>query len=144
MGQQTSQQTSQAMPETIRAWHAIAEARKPDGLDALLADDVVFVSPVVHTPQVGKAITKAYLTAALNVLNNGHFHYRGAWYAERSAVLEFETTVEGVVINGIDMIGWNEAGRIDHFKVMVRPLKAINLLHQLMGAMLQKLAAAKA
>lgn len=138
------QDNSQAMPEVIRAWHAVVEARRPEGLDALLADDVVFVSPVVHTPQVGKAITKAYLSAALNVLNNGHFHYRGTWYAERSAVLEFETTVEGVVINGIDMIGWNEAGRIDHFKVMVRPLKAINLLHQMMAAMLERLKAAKA
>lgn len=138
------QHNSQTMPEVIRAWHAVVEARRPEGLDALLADDVVFVSPVVHTPQVGKAITKAYLAAALNVLNNGHFHYRGAWYAERSAVLEFETTVDGVVINGIDMIGWNETGQIDHFKVMVRPLKAINLLHQMMAAMLERLKTAKA
>ncbi|QCI69027.1 nuclear transport factor 2 family protein [Phreatobacter stygius] len=128
------------MPDVIRTWHQIVEARDPKRLDGLLADDVVFVSPVVHTPQTGKAVTAAYLTAALQVLNNGHFRYLGAWYGEASAVLEFETTVDGIVINGVDMIGWNEAGKITHFKVMARPLKAINLLHQLMGAMLQKMA----
>lgn len=129
--------TSRSVPETIKAWHRIVEARDPRGLDALLAEDVVFLSPVVHTPQVGKRVTTGYLTAALHVLNNGRFRYLGEWYGETSAVLEFETVVDGIVINGVDMITWNEAGRITEFKVMVRPLKAINLLHQLMGAMLE-------
>lgn len=128
---------SRTVPETIAAWHRIVEARDPGGLDALLAEDVVFLSPVVHTPQAGKRVTTGYLTAALHVLNNGRFRYLGEWYGETSAVLEFETVVDGIVINGVDMIAWNEAGRITEFKVMVRPLKAINLLHQLMGAMLE-------
>ena len=123
-------------PKAIRDWHALAEARDASGLDRLLADDVVFVSPVVHTPQVGKAITTAYLTAALAVLNNGSFRYLNEWIGESSAVLEFETVIDGITLNGIDMISWNADDRISHFKVMVRPLKAINQLHQMMGARL--------
>lgn len=125
-------------PDTLAQWHRIATARDAAGLDALLADDVVFLSPVVHRPQVGKALTKAYLAAALSVLGNETFRYVGEWQAGNSAVLEFVTTVDGVEINGADFIAWNEAGQITQFKVMVRPLKAINLLHQLMAAQLQK------
>ncbi|HQD84853.1 MAG TPA: nuclear transport factor 2 family protein [Quisquiliibacterium sp.] len=93
----------------------------------------------MHTPQAGKAITAKYLSAAFRVLNNEHFHYRNDWFGERSAVLEFATTIDGIVINGVDIVHWDAAGRITHFKVMVRPLKAINLLHQMMGRMLESL-----
>jgi hypothetical protein len=93
----------------------------------LLAEDVVFASPVVHTPQRGKAITLKYLSAALYVLFNETFRYVGEWRAARSAVLEFVTTMDGVEINGVDIIDWNEDGRIVQFKVMARPLKGINL-----------------
>jgi hypothetical protein len=127
---------SAEQPKVIRDWHELATSRNAAGLDRLLADDVVFISPVVHTPQVGKAITTAYLTAALAVLNNGAFRYLNEWIGERSAVLEFETVIDGITLNGIDMITWNGEDRITEFKVMVRPLKAINLLHQLMGAKL--------
>ena len=127
-------------PGALAQWHRIAQSRDPAALDALLADDVVFVSPVVHRPQVGKALTKAYLAAALSVLGNDTFRYVGEWIGQNSAVLEFVTTVDGVEINGADFIAWNEAGLITSFKVMVRPLKAINLLHQLMAA---RLAAAR-
>lgn len=127
---------SAEQPKVIRDWHKLAMSRDAAGLDRLLADDVVFISPVVHTPQVGKAITTAYLTAALAVLNNGAFRYLNEWIGERSAVLEFETVIDGITLNGIDMITWNGEDRITEFKVMVRPLKAINLLHQLMGAKL--------
>ena len=101
----------------------------------LLADDVVFQSPVVHTPQRGKAITTQYLAAALQVLNNESFTYLNEWIGETSAVLEFQSVIDGIEINGVDIIAWNAAGKITHFKVMVRPLKAINLLHQMMGAL---------
>ncbi len=123
-------------PNALARRHAIAASRDAAGLDALLADDVVFLSPVVHRPQAGKALTKAYLAAAMSVLGNDTFRYVGEWSGENSAVLEFATTVEGIEINGADFIAWNEAGRITSFKVMVRPLKAINLLHQLMAARL--------
>ena len=128
------------MRDTIRDWHALVEARDMTGLDELLADDVVFHSPVVHTPQVGKAITAKYLGAALQVLNNAHFRYLREVVGERDAMLEFETEIDGVRINGVDIIRWDDAGRITDFKVMVRPLKAINQVHQAMGAMLQRMA----
>ena len=121
----------------IERWHQIVKAKDTAGLDAILADDVVFESPVVHTPQLGKAITFKYLHAALHVLNNDSFIYLNEWQAERSAVLEFQSTVEGIVVNGVDIIHWNDAGRITRFKVMVRPLKAVNKLHEMMGRMLQ-------
>lgn len=128
------------MRDTIRDWHALVEARDMTGLDDLLSDDVVFHSPVVHTPQVGKAITAKYLGAALQVLNNAHFRYLREVVGERDAMLEFETELDGVRINGVDIIRWDDAGRITDFKVMVRPLKAINQVHQAMGAMLQRMA----
>ena len=124
------------MPTPIEQWHQIVRSRDMAALDRLLADDVVFVSPVVHTPQPGKAITTKYLQAALQVLNNDSFSYLNEWCGADSAVLEFQSTVDGIVINGIDMIGWNDAGRINRFKVMVRPLKAMNKLHEHMGRML--------
>jgi len=123
----------------IAAWHELVRRRDVGALDALLADDVVFHSPVVHTPQRGKAITKAYLMGAMQVLDNEHFRYTREIVGERDAVLEFVTEVDGLVVNGVDLIGWNEAGRIVDFKVMVRPLKAVHVLHQRMGEMLQRL-----
>jgi hypothetical protein len=125
-------------PKVIARWHEIVEARTLYGLDGLLADNVVFHSPAVHTPQVGKAVTKRYLHAALHVLNNGNFRYVGEWYGESSAVLEFETVLDGIQVNGVDIIHWDAADRIVRFKVMVRPVKALQTLMPLMAAELQK------
>lgn len=125
--------------DTIRAWHALVQARDTAALDDLLDDDVVFHSPVVHTPQRGKAITAKYLTAALHVLNNDKFTYLREIVGERDAMLEFATELDGIQVNGVDIIRWNDAGRIVDFKVMVRPLKAIDMLHRTMASMLQKL-----
>jgi hypothetical protein len=119
--------------DPIVRWKAIAKARDVAGLEDLLAEEVVFHSPVVHTPQRGRAITVKYLSAALHVLYNETFRYTGEWRAPGSAVLEFVTTLDGIEIDGVDIIDWNEDGRISQFKVMARPLKAINLLHRLMG-----------
>ncbi len=124
-------------PNPIEHWHQIVRSRDVGALSQLLANDVVFESPVVHTPQVGKPITMMYLQAALHVLGNDSFGYLNEWVGPTSAVLEFESTCEGIVINGVDMITWNTAGQITHFKVMVRPLKAVNKLHELMGRLLQ-------
>ena len=123
-------------PQAIEKWHELAKSRDARGLDALLADEVVFESPVVHTPQAGKKITTKYLESALVVLNNEHFHYVGEWFGPTSGVLEFATIVNGIKINGVDIITWNADNRITHFKVMVRPLKAVNMLHQMMAAQL--------
>ena len=122
---------------TMATWHQIVQTRDRAALQRLLADDVVFESPVVHTPQAGKPVTAMYLQAALQVLVNDSFRYVNEWHGPTSAVLEFETTCEGILINGVDMITWNADGQITHFKVMVRPLKAVNKLHELMGRMLQ-------
>jgi ketosteroid isomerase-like protein len=124
-------------PDTITRWHHLVNARDAAGLDALLADDAVFHSPVVHTPQVGKAVTRAYLAAALAVFVNDSFRYRRELYGENDAVLEFDVEIDGIAVNGVDMIRWNAEGRIMEFKVMLRPLKAVTLIHEKMAAMLQ-------
>ena len=126
-------------PSVIQAWHALVQSRDMAALGALLADDVVFHSPVVHTPQRGKAITTQYLMGAMQVLNNTSFCYEREIVGSHDAVLEFSTEIDGIRINGVDLIRWNDAGQITDFKVMVRPLKAIILLHQKMGAMLAQL-----
>ena len=123
----------------LETWHRLVKTADAAGLPALLADDVVFHSPVVHTPQRGKAITAKYLTAALHVLNNDKFTYLREIVGERDAMLEFATELDGIQVNGVDIIRWNDAGRIVDFKVMVRPLKAIDMLHRTMASMLQKL-----
>ena len=122
----------------LAAWHRIVAERNPRGLDALLADDVVFHSPVVHRPQRGKAITAQYLAAALHVFGNPSFRYVREVAAGNDAVLEFELEIDGTQVNGVDMIRCDAAGRIVEFKVMLRPLKAVNLIHQKMAAMLQE------
>jgi hypothetical protein len=122
--------------EVMRKWHEVVESGAPDGLDDLLSDDAVFHSPVVHTPQRGKALTAMYLAAAQHVFRDSGFHYVREVVGARDAVLEFQATVDGIFIDGVDMIHWNDEGRIDDFKVMVRPLKAVNHLHQLMARML--------
>jgi hypothetical protein len=123
--------------DPIVIWHQLVKMRDAAGINALLADDVVFFSPVVHTPQVGKVITGKYLAAAFQIFVNASFRYVRELRSERDAVLEFELELEGIGVNGVDMITWNDDGKIVTFKVMLRPLKAVNLVHQKMAAMLQ-------
>ncbi len=120
----------------LETWHHLIREKNAAGLDDILADDAVFHSPVVHTPQEGKMLTKLYLSAAINVLGSSNFEYVREVVGESDAVLEFTAEVNGIHINGVDMVHWNDEGKIDDFKVMIRPLKAVNLLHQLMKQML--------
>ena len=120
----------------VAAWHAIVANRDARGLDTLLAPDAVFHSPVVHTPQAGKAKVAAYLGAALHVLGNDSFRYVREVVGERDAAREFELELDGLHVNGIDLLRWNDAGQVTDFKVMLRPLQAVNLIHQKMAAML--------
>jgi hypothetical protein len=120
-------------------WHRVALSKDVGAIEKILHDDCVFESPVVHTPQVGKAITSKYLAAAGHTLGNNMFRYVGEWHRENSAILEFTAEIDGIKINGIDMISCDDDGLITHFKVMVRPLKAVNMLHQKMGEMLEKM-----
>ena len=125
------------MNNPLQAWHQVVQSRDMRLLDGLLADDVVFHSPVVHTPQVGKAVTAQYLGAAFHVFFNESFRYVREVAGPRDAVLEFQVEIDGIAVNGVDMLTWDDDGRIVDFKVLIRPLKAIHLIHQKMGAMLQ-------
>jgi hypothetical protein len=120
-------------------WHRVALSKDVAEIESILHDDCVFESPVVHTPQVGKAITSQYLAAAGHTLGNDTFRYVGEWHRENSSILEFTAEIDGIKINGIDMISCDDEGLITHFKVMVRPLKAVNMLHQKMVEMLAKM-----
>src|ERR1700741_825458 len=114
-------------------WRDFIKSHDPGALWDLLHPNVVFESPVVHTPQRGRDITFKYLASAGKVLGGPAFKYVGEWRNDSGAVLEFQTEIDGITINGVDIISFSDDGRIIHFKVMVRPLKAINLLHRLMG-----------
>jgi hypothetical protein len=122
----------------LETWYGFMKSHDTKALWELLHPDAVFESPVVHAPQRGRDIVFKYLTAAEKVLGGPGFTYVGEWRNDTSAVLEFRNEIEGITINGIDMITFDADGRITHFKVMVRPLKAINLLHRLMGEMLAR------
>jgi hypothetical protein len=127
--------------DNLARWHAYIDGGSdPDALSALLADDAVFHSPVVHTPQVGKPVVMAYLVAASHVLGNASFRYVRKLVDGDEMMLEFVTELNGVTVNGVDIIRWNADGMISDFKVMVRPLKAINAVWEMMAA---QLAAAK-
>ena len=142
---------SSPIDQVIEKWHAHLRGQLPGGLDELLADDVVFYSPIVYTPQEGKAITKLYLQAAGQTLpgdsstasnggdGSGRFRYTKTVTSGDTAVLEFETTVDGKYVNGVDIMRCNDEGRIVEFRVMIRPLQAINLVHAQMKATLERM-----
>ena len=124
---------------TIEIWHDIIAQRDPGRLDEILAPECVFYSPVVHTPQEGRDLTRLYLTGAMHVFNEG-VRYTKELVTPEHAVLEFECELDGILVNGVDIMSFDEAGRIVEFKVMVRPLKAVNMLHARMRDMLEQLA----
>jgi hypothetical protein len=121
---------------TVELWHEISRGREMDRLEEVLAENCVFMSPVVHTPQKGRELTRAYLTAAFGVFNDS-FRYVKEVVTPQHAVLEFVCDLDDIVINGVDIMTFDDAGKIVEFKVMVRPLKAVNLLHTKMKAMLE-------
>jgi len=138
--------------EFVKNWHKLMRGELEGGLDAILHDDCVFYSPIVFTPQKGKELTKLYLTAAGNTFTEGasvdkkekkksDFKYVKEVYSGLNAVLEFESTIDGKYMNGVDIITFNEDGKIVEIKVMMRPLQAINLIHEKMKAMLERLQA---
>ena len=125
--------------KALELWYAYIKSHDHRALWDLLHPDAVFESPVVHTPQRGREITFKYLVGADKVLGGPGFTYVGEWRSTHGAVLEFENEIEGIRINGVDIITFSDDGSlITHFKVMVRPLKAINLLHRLTGEQLAK------
>ena len=126
----------------LKRWHAVIEGgSSPEALSAIIHEDAVFHSPVVHTPQVGRAIVVAYLSAAGNTLGNDSFEYVRELVDGENAMMEFTTEMDGIHVNGIDLIRFDEDGMITDFKVMVRPLKAVNKVWEQMAAMLEKMKA---
>ena len=121
----------------LARWHQLVKERDVAGLDSLLDEGVVFFSPVAHTPQAGKGIATRYLAAAFHLFFNETFRYVREVSGSHDAVLEFEVEIDSLAVNGVDMLTWNDAGQLTAFKVMIRPLKAVNLVHQKMAAMLQ-------
>jgi hypothetical protein len=119
-------------PPALRFWHEIAAARDPALLDALLAENVEFRSPAVFAPQTGKSVATVYLTAALRVLGPS-LRYVAEWYDESSAVLEFEATLDGVYVQGVDILRWNGDDKVISFTVMARPLRGLEKLIDLMS-----------
>src|SRR3954447_14739476 len=133
-----------SIEDVVERWHRQLAGELPEGLEGLLADDVVFYSPVVYTPQAGKEVTTLYLQAAKQALpgdgGESGFRYTKQVFADDTAVLEFETTVAGKYVNGVDIIRCNDAGRIVEFRVMIRPLQAVNAVHEQMKATLEAMA----
>ncbi|WOJ97842.1 nuclear transport factor 2 family protein [Congregibacter brevis] len=128
---------------TLQRWHDMVLNQNHEGVSDILTEDCVFLSPVVHTPQRGRKITALYLTGAMNVFNET-FHYTKEVVTKEHAVLEFECTVDDILINGVDIISFAEDGLICEFRVMVRPLQAMQMLHGKMAAMLEQLKSAPA
>ena len=130
------------MNETLRTWHEILESQDPSRLSEVIADDCDFISPILHTPQEGGELTRLYLTGAFHILGaGGSFHYIKEVVSGDHAVLEFVTEVDGLTVNGVDIITFDAEGKICEFKVMLRPLKAANLVQQKMADMLEQLSA---
>jgi hypothetical protein len=124
-------------PPAIQRWIDILDNDRTGDLEALLAEDAVFYSPAVFTPQEGRAKTLAYLTAAAKLFGDSDFRYVRQWYGDHSAVLEFVAELDGIHVNGVDVIGWNDDDKIVEFKVLLRPLKALERVIPAMAQLLQ-------
>lgn len=122
----------------IQRWIEIIDSGRTDELHDLLAEEAVFYSPAVFTPQEGRAKAVGYLTAAAKLFGGTEFHYVEKWYADHSAVLEFVADIDGVHVNGIDMIHWNDDGKITSVKVMLRPMKALTAVIPQMARLLEQ------
>jgi hypothetical protein len=125
--------------KTLALWYEIVHAQDSSRLSEVLAENCVFFSPVVHTPQSGRALTELYLTGAMQVFNDSFRYVKEVVNADH-AVLEFLCEVDGIAINGVDIMSFDEDGRIIEFKVMIRPLKAVHMIHEKMKSMLEQLA----
>jgi hypothetical protein len=119
-------------PAPLHRWHAVVESKDPALLDALLAEEVVFQSPAVFAPQAGKALTTSYLSAAMTVLGPS-LRYVSQWHDQASAVLEFEADLDGVYVQGVDILRWNAEEKLVSITVMVRPLRGLQKLVELMA-----------
>ena len=125
----------------LAEWHTLATAPDPERLARLVAQDAVFHSPVVHTPQEGRALVVSYLSAAAATLGQGQFRYVRELVDGQNVMLEFTCVLDGIQVNGVDIIRFDEAGMIADFKVMIRPIKVVNKVWEMMAAQLEKASA---
>jgi len=125
------------MENPIIKWHEVVKNRDYNLLESILADDIIFYSPVVYTPQKGKPLALQYLMAASEVFNSSSFKYDKEVIGSSNASLEFSLTLDNTDINGIDLISWDASGKIIEFKVFIRPLQGVNMIHKLMQGMLE-------
>lgn len=125
------------MKNPIKKWHNVVKLRDYDLLKSILADDIIFYSPIVYTPQKGMDIATKYLVAASEVFNTGNFSYDKEVIQGQQASLEFSLNINNTEINGIDLISWNNDGKINEFKVFIRPLQGINIIHKMMQLTLE-------
>ena len=123
----------------LEQWYQGYRSDDPEFLDSILDESVVFASPIVFNPIEGKAMTKMYLMGAGITFNMDKFSYVREVVDGLDVILEFETFIDNIAVNGVDMIRWNEEGRIIDFKVMVRPLQAIHKLQEKMTEALDSL-----
>jgi hypothetical protein len=123
----------------IKEWHEIVKSGKTENLSSIIDSDCIFYSPVVFTPQKGKELTIKYLSAAALVFGDDSFKYIKEIINEKNACLEFELKLNGIEINGVDLISWNDKNKISEFKVLIRPLKGVQLIHELMGGTLEQI-----
>ena len=123
----------------IKEWHEVVKSGNTENLSSIIDSDCIFYSPVVFTPQKGKELTIKYLSAAALVFGDDSFKYIKEIINEKNACLEFELKLNGIEINGVDLISWNDKNKISEFKVLIRPLKGVQLIHELMGGTLEQI-----
>ncbi|MET8692255.1 nuclear transport factor 2 family protein [Streptomyces bauhiniae] len=123
----------------MHPFRAAVENRDADAIEALLAEDVVFTSPVAFKPYAGKPITAAILRGVLRVFEDFRYVKEIANPDGRDHAFVFTATVNGREIQGCDFLHFDEEGRIDDFTVMVRPLSAAQALSEAMGAQFERI-----
>lgn len=123
----------------MHPFRAAVENRDTDAIEALLAEDVVFTSPVAFKPYAGRPITAAILRGVLRVFEDFRYVKEIANPDGRDHAFVFTATVDGREIQGCDFLHFDEEGRIDDFTVMVRPLSAAQALSEAMGAQFERI-----
>lgn len=123
----------------LEKWHQGLKSMNSNFLDEILDDSCVFTSPIVFKPIEGKEMSKLYLMGAGQTFDMDKFKYVRELVDGLDTVLEFETYIDDISVNGVDIIRWNEEGKIIDFKVMIRPLQAIGALQKKMSEALETL-----
>lgn len=123
----------------LETWHEFVKHKKHEDLSDFIDNDAVLYSPIVFKPIEGSFMVTMYLMAAAEIIANNNFKYVREVCDDENAMLEFITEIDGISVEGVDMIKFTKEGKLKEIKVMIRPLKAVNIVHQKMGEYLQKM-----